>query len=443
MMQSEKQVEYFSYKKSSADKKKFDLRLLHDDYLCYVPKVVEFAMKCRVLVILNSVKRSQIFFKEVKKYILSHNLQNAVGLLHSKFPTFERHEIESEWISKYGKDSRESDCILIGTQILEQSLDISGEVLFTDLCPMDFLLQRMGRVWRWVVDSEKNIIHHYRSNPEVFIFTPGEFSNREEWKDNIKQMEWGGVIPLVYRDYYLVKTYMVLKGRKTISVPKQVKYLNSKVYDQIDRDTLWMKELYKEMKKDRDAAILEANESITCGNGAFNDYSDDMDSELSVNNEEISDSMEDTFINISDEAESIKHQSPTRRSMYPTKSFSLAKKVERLSDNHFVITFLNGSIRNIDIDRIIANNSKNYALCREIQKDIVSNSLSIALNLFSEKCGILKILKKDYEGTILKDFFGKHSFLLVVDENGRLLDINLNFLGCASIINQELGLVKK
>ena len=46
------------------------------------------------------------------------------------------------------KERSERPCIVISTQIVEASMDLDADILFTDAAPADSLLQRMGRVYR-------------------------------------------------------------------------------------------------------------------------------------------------------------------------------------------------------------------------------------------------------------------------------------------------------
>jgi CRISPR-associated endonuclease/helicase Cas3 len=75
-----------------------------------------------------------------------------VLLLHSRFLAPDRQALETALMAKLGKPGqdvqRPSRLIVVGTQVLEQSLDIDFDLLITDFCPMDLLLQRIGRLHR-------------------------------------------------------------------------------------------------------------------------------------------------------------------------------------------------------------------------------------------------------------------------------------------------------
>lgn len=74
-----------------------------------------------------------------------------VILIHSSFTMEHRARLEKAVLSHLDKKSTVKTrhrVILIGTQVLEQSLDYDVDYMISQGCPMDLLLQRMGRMWR-------------------------------------------------------------------------------------------------------------------------------------------------------------------------------------------------------------------------------------------------------------------------------------------------------
>lgn len=74
-----------------------------------------------------------------------------VGLLHSRFIPADRTKNEARWAAFFhpqatGRGQRGG--IVVGTQVVEQSLDLDADFLVTRFCPTDMLLQRLGRLWR-------------------------------------------------------------------------------------------------------------------------------------------------------------------------------------------------------------------------------------------------------------------------------------------------------
>lgn len=68
---------------------------------------------------------------------------------HARFARDDRQMLDKAVERAFGK-GRETGkgCVLVATQTIQQSLDLDADVLFTDLCPVDVLLQRIGRLHR-------------------------------------------------------------------------------------------------------------------------------------------------------------------------------------------------------------------------------------------------------------------------------------------------------
>lgn len=115
--------------------------------------IFQFNKGKKVLVITNTVKKAQEIYKNLKKI---KNLN--VKLLHSFFIQKDRNEKE-----KQIKSPNES-VIWISTQLVEASLDIDYDIIFTEISTLDSLIQRMGRVYR----RQGRIINE-NDNPNIVI----------------------------------------------------------------------------------------------------------------------------------------------------------------------------------------------------------------------------------------------------------------------------------
>lgn len=104
----------------------------------------------QVLWIENTVQEAQQRYLDVAARAREMGLD--CGLLHSRFTVEDRQRIEEKWVNAFGKKGwgmrTDQGRILVGTQVLEQSLDIDADFLISRFAPSDMLLQRMGRLWR-------------------------------------------------------------------------------------------------------------------------------------------------------------------------------------------------------------------------------------------------------------------------------------------------------
>ncbi|MCV6626127.1 MAG: CRISPR-associated helicase Cas3', partial [Cellvibrionaceae bacterium] len=104
----------------------------------------------QVLWIENTVADAQQSYLDIASRAVQAGCD--VGLLHSRFTPQQRESNETRWVSLFGRqgwpERGARGRILVGTQVLEQSLDIDADFLVSRFAPTDMLLQRLGRLWR-------------------------------------------------------------------------------------------------------------------------------------------------------------------------------------------------------------------------------------------------------------------------------------------------------
>lgn len=99
----------------------------------------EIGISNKILVVCNTVKKAQQIYTE----LLDKGVSN-INILHSKFIKCERAAKEKE-IFEFGDTKNIGTGIWISTQIVEASLDIDFDYLFTELSDISGLFQRLGR----------------------------------------------------------------------------------------------------------------------------------------------------------------------------------------------------------------------------------------------------------------------------------------------------------
>lgn len=122
----------------------------------------------KVLIICNTVKKAQNVYDALK-------LCGNVSLLHSHFIKAHRKILEDK-IMRFTLPGNRETGIWISTQIVEASLDIDFDILFTEMCTADSLLQRLGRCFRRR--------EYIECSPNVYIYnTENGYGTVYEYKE--------------------------------------------------------------------------------------------------------------------------------------------------------------------------------------------------------------------------------------------------------------------
>lgn len=117
----------------------------------------------KILIVCNQVKRAQETYKELSE--LYPHIKKM--LIHSRYKRSDRARLETELKEDYNTLQNEA-CIVVSTQVVEVSLDISFDIMITECAPIDALAQRFGRINR---KRNKDTIGHFKP---IYVIAPPE-----------------------------------------------------------------------------------------------------------------------------------------------------------------------------------------------------------------------------------------------------------------------------
>ena len=134
----------------------------------------DFSKGKHVLIVLNTVEEAMGFYQSLRIRVQSEEAARIV-LYHSRF--IEMHRREKERLIKEGAQARDG-FIVVATQVVEVSLDIDYDVMYTQLAPVDALIQRMGRVNRKGIKTIED-------KGNIYVFAPGPHDANVYGKENL------------------------------------------------------------------------------------------------------------------------------------------------------------------------------------------------------------------------------------------------------------------
>ena len=257
----EKALEGLTYKKIDLfNKGKFNFPKKHKveikkgDIKDSAKEIVEKAENGRrMLVVVNTVEKAQEVYEDISKNVEGKSIETV--LLHSRFTWENRREKEEDAGKKLEKREekelkealeKQKGVIIVATQIVEASLNIDADYLYTEIAPSDSLVQRMGRVLRGIRPAEKGKVwdkNHYEeiykkeANIKIFV--------NEKKENNRKYYESGK--GRVYKNYLIEATLLVLNElAKNVGKDGILK----KWMEQVDQNRKGKKKEVKEVSKE-------------------------------------------------------------------------------------------------------------------------------------------------------------------------------------------------
>ena len=146
----------FEYNEFVKSVKRHRIKIEDKEIAKDLEKIREKSKDSKILIIVNTVNKAIEIYEKLQELQCEN-----INLLHSRFIMRDRNKKEDE-IRDFSQN-KNINGIWIATQIVEASLDIDFDYLFTEMSTLDSLFQRLGRCFR----SRE----YHGKNPNVFIYT--------------------------------------------------------------------------------------------------------------------------------------------------------------------------------------------------------------------------------------------------------------------------------
>jgi CRISPR-associated helicase Cas3/CRISPR-associated endonuclease Cas3-HD len=199
----------------------------------------------------NTVARSQQTYDAMKAYFAEQEIPVEVLLLHSRFIGLDRAVKEQRLNNYLGKEfaKRPKRLIVVGTQVMEQSLDIDFDESISDIAPIDSLLQRAGRTHRHNIPNRPRVF----TEPRLYI---AGVSNWDEEEGGVPGVNHAAeaIYPLktLYRAVHALRPY-ALDDEKRLQLPRDISALVRRGYgDRVRPPESWKDEWKVAEKEWRD-----------------------------------------------------------------------------------------------------------------------------------------------------------------------------------------------
>ncbi|MEM6318637.1 MAG: CRISPR-associated helicase Cas3', partial [Bacteroidota bacterium] len=182
--------------------------------------------KDKTIVICNRVETAQRVYLELEEWANSKGIN--LICLHSRF--FDRHRkaYEKELKRLFGKEVKDkaTNSILISTQVIEAGMDISCEVMHTEIAPINALLQRVGRCARYTGEYGKVFVYDVLSVEEQAKIKESDFDKLT--KEEIKEIRKLKNLYLPYKENLCTETlaYLSKKEYQQLNEEITVKLVN-------------------------------------------------------------------------------------------------------------------------------------------------------------------------------------------------------------------------